>query len=145
MLEPEESTGDTRQALIICPEEARGWKVWIDPSGIVPKLRVKAEVLVANPNISFQLTEGERVDGPDGVTQYLEFSYREGGSPGPEGSWQKVEGPDITAPSADDGRYYKSVIIQCDGNVYHQEDNPQPSREGERQDGNGSAPRASSD
>ena len=130
MLEPAESTGETRQALIICPEEARGWKVWIDASGIVPKLRVEAEVLVANPNISFQLTEGERVDGDDGITQYVEFSYREGGSPGPIGSWQKVEGPDITAPGPDDGgRYYKSVIIQCDRRSYHQEDNPQPRRE----------------
>jgi len=127
MLEPAESAGETRQALIICPEEARGWKVWIDLSGIVPKLRVEAEVLVANPNISFQLTEGERVDGDDGVTQYLEFSYREGGSPGPEGSWQKVEGPDITAPSGHaSGRYYKSVIIECDRNIYHQQDDPQP-------------------
>jgi hypothetical protein len=134
MAGPVEPT-DTREEAIICPEEARGWKVWIDLSGIVPKLRVEAEVLVANPNISFQLTEGERVDGDDGVTQYLEFSYREGGSPAPIGSWQKVEGPDITAPSAQDGRYYKSVIIECDGSAYHQEDDPQPLPAGE--DGEG--------
>ncbi len=127
MLEPTETTGETRQALFICPEEARGWKVWIDARGIVPKLRVEGEVLVSNPEIGFQLTEGERVDGDDGVTQYLDFSYREGGSSGPEGSWQKVTGPDITAPSPDgSGRYYKSVIIQCDRRAYHQEDDPRP-------------------
>ena len=123
------SAGDDRQEIIVCPEETRGWRVWIDLRGIVPKLRVEGEVLVSNPSMSFQITEGPCVAGDDGITQYLQLSYREGGSPGPEASWQAVEGPDITAPDPDgDGRYYKSVIIECDRRAYHRADNPRPIR-----------------
>lgn len=122
---------DDGSAAFICPDETRGWRVWIDDSGFIPKLRAEGEVLVGDPGLRPMLSEGERIDGADGVVQYLDLSWAEGGTTRPDPNWMKVEAPDISAPDRDpSGRFYKSVLIVCDRRVYHKEDDPQPAGAG---------------